>query len=60
MTAIIAMEPFQRQFNSGTTGVTVSVIFSLYTTWVRLLIGWLDDRPDQYLGVPLLARYARP
>jgi hypothetical protein len=32
MTAIIAMEPFQRQFNSGTTGVTVSVIFSLYTT----------------------------
>jgi hypothetical protein len=30
MTAILAMPHFQDTFNSGTTGINVSVIFSLY------------------------------
>lgn len=37
MTAILAMPHFQDTFNSGTTGIQVSVIFSLYTVYV-------DDR----------------
>lgn len=33
MTAILAMKPFQDTFHSGTTGIKVSIIFSLYTVW---------------------------
>jgi hypothetical protein len=35
MTAILAMPHFQDTFNSGTTGIQVSVIFSLYTVYVN-------------------------
>jgi hypothetical protein len=31
MSAILAMDHFQNTFHSGTTGIKVSLIFSLYT-----------------------------
>ncbi|KAL7416185.1 hypothetical protein BDY24DRAFT_413086 [Mrakia frigida] len=54
MTSIIAMKWFQEQFASGTTGSTVSVIFSMYTVGSMVgafSAGPLSDRFGRRVGM---------
>ena len=44
LTGIVAMKQFQNVFHSGTTGPTVSVLFSLYTVLVHPKFGEIFNR----------------